>query len=467
MINLQLESDLVHSLDHLNYFSFNLVSNYNFKDNEKNVLSSKANSFITSKFNNLKINFTENKPALHFVPRFLGNKKMLTTYPKIFNDMSDMFKASDYINSSKYSNITDIIHLGSGGSNLGPKLIYNCFSHLSKGPNVHFISNLDPITLNSKILKLNPLNTLIICVSKSFSTYETQENLNKLKIWFLNHSTERLFYNNLFFITSFTDKAKKYGLSTSNIINLDPSIGGRFSIWSSSNLINTVIFGKKFFCNFIKGGNYVDNLIISDLEKSLPYNLALKSFYFRKYFNINNHIIIPYSDQLSLLPSYLQQLVMESNGKSINFHNETISNSPCSFIFGQVGTDAQHSFFQALHQSTLTFTADLIGFSNNLNSKFSIFNELDKKHSNDLLNFAISQYFAFKNGSGKSINNIHQYVKGSKPVDLFIFDTLNEYTLGQLLCIYEYKTLIEASFFDINPFDQYGVELGKQIFKKL
>jgi glucose-6-phosphate isomerase len=158
---------------------------------------------------------------------------------------------------------------------------------------------------------------------------------------------------------------------------------------------------------------------------------------------------------------------MESNGKSVNSFNENISNSPCSFIFGEVGTDAQHSFFQALHQSTLSFTGDLICFSNNLNSEFCIFDDYDKNNSKDLQNFAISQYFAFKNGSDKTIESVHKQVKGNKPVDLFIFNKLNEYTLGQLLCIYEYKTLFEASFSDINPFDQYGVELGKQIFKNL
>ena len=158
---------------------------------------------------------------------------------------------------------------------------------------------------------------------------------------------------------------------------------------------------------------------------------------------------------------------MDSNGKSVNSFNKNISNSPCSFIFGEVGTDAQHSFFQALHQSTLSFTADLICFSKILNSEFSIFDDYDKNNSRDLKNFAVSQYFAFKNGSGKTAKSVHQYVKGNKPVDLFMFNILNEYTLGQLLCIYEYKTLFEASFSDINPFDQYGVELGKQIFRKL
>ena len=124
-------------------------------------------------------------------------------------------------------------------------------------------------------------------------------------------------------------------------------------------------------------------------------------------------------------------------------------------------------FFSSLTQSTLSFTGDLICFSDSLNPEFCIFDDYDKNNSRDLKNFAISQYFAFKNGSGKTAKSVHQYVKGNKPVDLFIFNTLDEYTLGQLLCIYEYKTLFEASFSDINPFDQYGVELGKQIFKNL
>ena len=233
-----------------------------------------------------------------------------------------------------------------------------------------------------------------------------EENLKKIRAWFLKSRSELLFHNNLFFITSFPEKAVEYGLSSSNIIKLDRAIGGRFSIWSSSNLVNAIIFGKEFFTNFLNGGKSIDNLVVNNFEKSLPYILALKSFYFRKYHSTYNHIVIPYSDQLSLLPSYLQQLVMESNGKSVNSFNENISNSPCSFIFGEVGTDAQHSFFQALHQSTLSFTGDLICFSNNLNSEFCIFDDYDKNNSKDLQNFAISQYLAFKNGSDKKIENV-------------------------------------------------------------
>ena len=160
MINLKLKPDLVQSLDKLNFYSFSLLSNENLNNDEKLSLFSKANTFITSLLNNSKINFTENKSALHFVPRFYSDRDMSSKYPNIFSDLDTMFKTANYINSSKYSNITDIIHLGSGGSNLGPKLIYNSFSHLSNGPNVHFISNLDPLSLNKKILKLNPTNTV-------------------------------------------------------------------------------------------------------------------------------------------------------------------------------------------------------------------------------------------------------------------------------------------------------------------
>ena len=274
MINLKLKPDLVQSLDRLNFYSFSLLSNENFNNDDRLSLFSKAKTFVTSLLNSSKINFTENKSALHFVPRFYSDHDMSSKYPNIFNDLDTMFKTADYINSSKYSNITDIIHLGSGGSNLGPKLIYNSFSHLSNGPNVHFISNLDPLSLNKKILKLNPTNTLIICVSKSFSTYETQENLKKIRAWFLKSRSEELFYNNLFFITSFPEKAIKYGLSSSNIIKLDTSIGGRFSIWSSSNLVSAIIFGKEFFTNFLSGGKSIDDLVVNNLEKSLPYILA-------------------------------------------------------------------------------------------------------------------------------------------------------------------------------------------------
>ncbi len=459
-----LSSDLISSFNNINYYSHSIVSNKLIKDNLRFQLIQLSNKFIKSMLNNSLVNFTEKKSSLHFVSRFYNNNLLNSDFSYIFEDLKKMFKLSSYIKSNQYAHITDIIHIGTGGSSLGPKLIYDCFCHLSKGPNVHFISNIDPLSLNKLISKLNPKNTIIISVSKSFSTFETQFNLKRIKKWFCSHLNVDYFYKNLFFVTSFPENALNYGVLSSNILNLNVNIGGRFSIWSPANLVTPLVFGEKFFLNFLSGGNSVDMDIINKYETSLPLMLALKSFGYRKKFNINNHFIVPYSDQLKYLPEYLQQLIMESNGKSVNSKNQPINLSPCSIIFGTVGTDAQHSFFQALHQSTLNFTGDLIAFTD---SKSIYKFDLTSEGYNGLMKNAMSQYFAFKHGSINEKNSVHKHVKGRKPVDFLTFKNLNEFTLGQIITIYEYKTIIEASFDEINPFDQYGVELGKKIFKKL
>ena len=463
-----ISSDLVFSNSNLNFYSHSNLSNKFIKDNIKETLFDNSSEFLHSFFNMENVNFTENRSALHFAPRYFQNANFSSNFPSIFYDLNQMFDISDRLNSSDYSHIKDIIHLGTGGSYLGPKMIYECFSHMSKGPNVHFVSNIDPLSLNKIILKLNPENTLIISVSKSFTTYETQLNLKRLKSWFISNDLLDKFFVNLFIITSFPNKAKSYGALETNILNLDINIGGRYSIWSSSNLITSILFGREFFMLFLKGGNSIDHQVNKDFKNSLPFLLALKSYAYRLFYGVTSHFVVAYSDRLEYLPSYLQQLIMESNGKSYNKHGEHIDLSPCSTIFGSIGTDAQHSFFQAMHQSLLKYTGDLLIFDEHIDSNYILDEKLDIQASIDLNKNAIAQYLAFKKGNINSFNqNPHKYIPGNKPVDLFSFNKLNAYTLGQILSIYEYKTLIEGSYLKINPFDQYGVELGKKIFKKM
>ncbi len=458
-------SDLINDLNNISLYSSFNIHNFNFSSHQIKTVK----NFLYDMWNDKNVNFTENKKALHFACRFHNAKNNFLNYKNtlIDNDFSKMFSAIKNIKSNNFENITDIIHLGTGGSNLGPKLIYDCFKNNIKSPKCHFISNLDPSPLSYLLKTLNPTKTLIFAISKSFTTQETISNLKRIHAWQKNHNLLSAFKNNMYAVTSSYNIAIKYDFLPENIILFNENIGGRFSIWSPANIITPLVFGSDFFIDFLNGGNSIDEHIYSNLEQSISFNLSKISYFSRIKSNIYTHCIVPYADNLKLLPSYLQQLVMESNGKSLD-RNANFTESPSSNIFGYTGTDAQHSFFQSLHQSTLKTSIDLISFKNIEKNFNYIDKDLDEKAFKLLYLNSYAQYQAFKNGDKDyRSDNIHSSIPTKKIVNFLIFDQLNASTFGQIICLYEYKTLIEAAICKINPFDQFGVELGKKIVKDL
>ena len=291
-----------------------------------------------------------------------------------------------------------------------------------------------------------------------------ENNLKRIKSWLSNHNFSLdLILSKIIGITSNHKLALMHKLLPSNILLFNDDIGGRFSIWSAANLITPTLFGINFFKNFLNGGNVIDKHVYNNFESSLPFILAIRSYYSRLVKSEYTHCIIPYSDELNILPYYLQQLIMESNGKSIDINSSSVL-SPCSNIFGFVGTDAQHSFFQSLHQSSLKTSIDLIAFKNIYDDMKILNKKLDQQAFNLLLNNCFSQFKAFANGnSNNKLINPHKLVKGNKSVNMLLFDKLSEFTLGKIICLYEYKTIIEAALSKVNPFDQFGVELGKEL----
>ena len=462
------KSNLVTSFDDISLYSTLSNTQINIKKYFSNSSSLYALNFLQDMWNGEKVNFTEKRPSLHFSSRFFENENFSNKFlkPSISKEIKYVLTLSEQIRNGKFGTISDIIHIGTGGSNLGPKLIYNAFQDFKSGPNMHFISNIDPYSLTYTVKNLNPKTTLIFVVSKSFNTLETLVNLKRVKVWLNSQLNTYNVNSKIFAITSIYNNAIKNNILPSNIITFDKSIGGRFSIWSAANISTPVAFGKRFFLNFLKGGNKIDLQIIKNRETSLSFHLAFRNEYTRNFKKQESHCIIPYSDRLKLLPSYLQQLIMESNGKTLNKDLVNI-NTPSSNIFGCVGTDAQHSFFQSLHQSSIKTSIDLICFEEIHPKNYHLDEELDNQ-AFDLLRYnAFSQFLAFKNGTSKNIkSNNHKFVRGDKSVNLLLFNKMNEENLGKLICLYEYKTIIEASLSKINPFDQFGVELGKNLLKK-
>ena len=459
------KSDLINDLNNISLYSS--IKDTKIKFTSKQVTTLK--SFLKNMWNEKIVNFTENKKVLHHSCRFYPKNINFSKFKNnlIDNEITNMFSVAIKIRTNKYEEITDIIHVGTGGSNLGPKLIYDCFKHNVSGPKCHFISNLDPSPLSNLLKILNPSKTLIFITSKSFTTLETITNLRRIRSWIKNTGSVPTNLNNIFAVTSSYDLAISNQFKPENIILFNENIGGRFSIWSAANIISAIVFGPDFFINFLLGGHSIDEQVYKHFEKSIPFSLSEISIFSRLNSNIFSHCIVPYSENLKLLPSYLQQLVMESNGKSLNYHGN-FTQSPSTNIFGYPGTDAQHSFFQSLHQSTLKTSIDLISFKSLQDDHHYIDKNLDD-YAFKLLNLnCYAQYEVFKNGDKNyQPKHAHESIPGKKTVNYFIFDQLNAYTLGQIICIYEYKTIIEAALSGTNPFDQFGVELSKKIVNKL
>ena len=462
------KSDLINTLDNISLFSTLNKSNVALSDSFSNLFLLDSKKFVQDMLNGKKVNFTETIETSHFSARFFNSKIKSSPYinNKISNEIKSMLLLANKIRNGEFGSVKDIIHIGTGGSNLGPKMIYDAFRYKINGPDFHFISNVDPFTLSNVVKNLNPNTTLIFIVSKSFTTTETLFNLKRVKLWLKSFLDESVIMKKIFAITSSYNKAIRNDFLPSNIITFDKSIGGRFSIWSAANISTPILFGEKFFLNFLKGGNIIDEQVINNFANSLSFNMAIRSHYNINFKKEYSHCIVPYSDSLKLLPLYLQQLMMESNGKSINKDLKKV-NSPTSNVFGYVGTDAQHSFFQSLHQSTLKTSIDLICFDQIYPQDYYIDEELDKLAYDQLKLNCFSQYLALKKGSiDYSLSNSYKTVEGNKSVNLLLFDKITENTLGKIICLYEYKTIIEASFAKINPFDQFGVKLGKDILKK-
>ena len=458
------KSDLINHFNNTSLYSTFDIKKFKFSKSQLNSVK----NFLFDMWNEKNVNFTEGKKSLHYACRFYPKNNNFSKFKNksIDEQFLQMFSVVKKIRSQNFNGITDIIHLGTGGSNLGPKLLYDCFKHNFDIPNCHFISNLDPLPLSNLVKDLNPSTTLILTVSKSFTTTETITNLKRVRAWLKSHPSLGK-KNNIYAVTSSYELAIANEFQHENIVLFDENIGGRFSIWSPSNILSAILFGSDFFDKFLRGGHSIDKHVYKSLEKSIPFNLSKISFFSRINNDIFSHCIIPYSDNLKLLPLYLQQLVMESNGKSID-HKGNFTQSPSTNVFGYAGTDSQHSFFQSLHQSTIKTSIDLISFKK-LEENFNFIDKNLDNYAFKLLNLnCYAQYEAFKNGNKiYKPKNLYESITSKKTVNYLIFNQLNAYTLGQILCIYEYKTIIEAALSNINPFDQFGVELGKKIVNEL
>jgi glucose-6-phosphate isomerase len=438
---------------------------------------------IAAQFSGEKINITENRAVLHTAlrdnsktPILVGGKDIK---PEIANCLKKMNAFSDGVISGGTKSFsgkpfTDIVNIGIGGSDLGPKMAVEALKYYKNHLKCHFISNVDGDHVYETLKDLNPETTLFIIVSKTFTTQETLTNALTVKKWFLQKASEKDIAHNFVAVSTNLKAVKDFGIASNNIFPMWDWVGGRYSLWSAVGLSIALAVGFKNFKDFLSGAHQMDiHFKETSFDKNLPVILALLSVWYNNFFKSETEVMLPYTQYLSLLPMYLQQTVMESNGKSIDRNGKPIHYQTGTIVWGSTGTNAQHAFMQLVHQGTKLIPADFIGFLEPLYG--------DLNHHKKLMANLFGQTEALY--KGKTAHEVHKELKleddkeniekllpfktfeGNKPSNTLIINKLTPKTLGELIALYEHKTFVQGVIWNIFSFDQFGVELGKELAK--
>ncbi len=439
---------------------------------------------IDSLFSGEKINTTEKRAVLHTALREFKDQGQVIDQKNIFTLVSDARKKikdfSEEIISGKWKGysgkaITDVVNIGIGGSDLGPKMVVEALRYYGNHLDVHFIANIDGDALHHTLGKLNPETTLFIVVSKTFTTVETLTNAASCRKWFLLNAPQKAIEKHFVAVSTNLNAVTDFGINPANIFPMWNWIGGRFSMWNSVGLAIALAIGYEKFEQFLKGANAADQHFKNEkFETNIPVVMALLSVWYTNFFGVTSEAILPYAESLNQLVPYLQQLFMESNGKSVDRNANKVTYKTGNIIFGSTGTNAQHSFMQLLHQGKQLIPVDFIGLKKSLYG--------DSKHHDILMANYKAQSQALQkgkskeavhldmkfNGNTESINGLLAFkvFEGNRVSNSFLFDKLTPYNLGLLIALYEHKVFVQGVVWNINSFDQFGVELGKELARK-
>jgi len=442
---------------------------------------------INSMKNGEKINVTENREVLHFALRASKEKQIYAQgkniVPEIHDVLLQMKSFSEQIISGNWKGysgqqITDVVNIGIGGSDLGPVMVCEALKAYKNHLNIHFVSNVDPNHIAETLKKVNPETTLFLIASKTFTTQETIANANAAKNWFLQ-SAKNIENIKLHFVAISTNATEvaKFGIDTNNMFPFWDWVGGRYSLWSAIGLSICLGVGYSKFNEFLKGAEEMDNHFFeTPFDKNIPVISALLGVWYNNFFNSSAHAVLPYDQYLHRFTAYLQQGDMESNGKSVDRNEEKIDYQTGPIIWGEPGTNGQHAFYQLLHQGTKLIPADFIAFANSLNP-------ISNQHQLLLSNF-FAQTEALMNGktkeqvvaeflsSGKKEIDFSSLVnykifEGNNPTNSFLIKELTPKNLGSLIALYEHRIFVQGVIWNVFSFDQWGVELGKQLASKI
>lgn len=414
---------------------------------------------VDAMFRGEEINTTEQRAALHVA---LRDPSTNTSTPEVSASLERIEKLVTEVHTGKWKGysgkaITDVVNLGIGGSDLGPAMVCDALKPFSTPTlNVHFVSNIDPSHLQNTLKDLQAETTLFVVASKSFSTLETLKNAEAARDWLLQHSDAAATAKHFIAVTTNLNAAIEFGIEEQNLYPLWDWVGGRFSLWSAIGLPIALAIGMDGFRQLLAGAHSMDeHFRTAEPKKNLPIILALLNFWYREYFDAHSTAVIPYNQHLNLLPSFLQQLCMESLGKSVDKQGTPIEHNTGDIIWGTAGTNGQHSYFQLLHQGTEFIPVDFIAAANSDT-------EGNGKAHQHLLANCFSQSMALMDGK-LDLDSTHKVVAGNKPSNTLLLEELNPYNLGMLLALYEHKVYALSVLWNINAFDQWGVELGKKL----
>jgi len=412
------------------------------------------------------VNFTERRPALHMAMRSDDVLAGLDTQTvaRLTENRQRMFEfasafAAGHLPGKTNQAVRHIIHIGIGGSVLGPRLLIEALGDESS-LKVHFLSSIDAHHRSDLLASLDPAETAVIIATKSFTTGETLLHARRVLGWMEQAIGREDALQRLFVVSGNQQAVDAFGVSRANSLYLPEWVGGRYSIWSAVSLAAAAVMGEGGFGEFLTGAAEMDrHFQTASHGENLPVLMALTGIWHRNICSYPTQAVIPYDHRLRSLPAYLQQLVMESNGKSIDGQGRRIEYDTSPVLFGEPGTDAQHSLFQMFHQGTDVVPLSFIAV-------IRPDHEDTEAHAGLLANM-LAQATALATGTaglGQSEElDVHRQMPGERPSEIILLDKLSPSSLGQLLALYEHKVFVESVIWDINPFDQFGVELGKVV----
>ncbi len=446
----------------------------------------KLKEAISAYYGGELINETENRAVLHTA---LRAKKGDTVLVDGKNVMEEVFQVKEHIKTFTEGIIsgskkgftgkafTDVVNIGIGGSDLGPVMVVEALKFYKNHLKTHFVSNVDGDHVNEVLKELNPETTLFVVVSKTFTTQETLSNATTIKKWFLKYASESDIAAHFAAVSTNTEKIAEFGIAAENVFPMWDWVGGRFSLWSAVGLSIALAVGYENFDNLLDGANEMDvHFKTADFTENIPVVLALISVWYNNFYGAETEAIIPYTQYLNRFSAYLQQGIMESNGKSMDRAGHRASYQTGTIIWGEPGTNSQHAFFQLIHQGTKLIPTDFIGFKNSLHG--------DTDHHNKLMANFFAQTEALMNGKTaqqvsdemKSTDMTQQEIEallpfkifeGNKPTNTILIQQLTPKSLGALIAMYEHKIFVQGVVWNIFSYDQWGVELGKQLAKNV
>ena len=432
---------------------------------------------IDELFSGHEVNTTERRPALHTLLRAPEENRGQTTFSQeekekkrkkrglspivrqVWKELNRMFEFAQRLRAGEIRGatgkpITRVVNIGIGGSDLGPRLVIEALSEYQQGTiDIDFVANIDPFDIERALACADPETTLFIVASKSFTTQETLVNAQRAQSWLREHGC-RDTGKHFLAISANTDAVERFGIGKDRYFKIEDWTGGRYSIWSCVGMSSAISIGADNFRRFLAGAHAVDlHFRSAEFHNNIPVILALLGIWYNNFLDVGAHAVIPYDQRLERLPAYLSQLVMESNGKSVDTEGNRVGTKTSQVIWGGVGSNSQHAVFQFLHQGTRLSTIDFL---------LPLDSRHDGRQHELLVANCLAQGEALMQGETNPAEP-HRHFDGNRPSTTILYDRLDPYTLGMLLALYEHKTFVEAAIWGINPFDQWGVELGKNL----